>query len=417
LLGAGLVCPSYTSPTIGADTVKVLLVSDFLPPVVGGLEAHVAGLAEAFAQQRHDVQIATLTDDPVVPVGVRVHSIRSASRFIRHERTERPFPTPLPEPGAHGALRRIVAEFRPDVVHGHGWLAASLPGRMSAPLVMSAHDYGLICQRRTLLEHGVDVCSGPAPRKCVACGAATYGRPRSALMTVATTAGRALLRARRVLAVSTAVQQAIAPHLRMPVEVVSNFVVPVVPAEPLPPSVPDGSFVLYAGDPGRHKGVHDLLQAWAQVSADPGIHDPRLLLALTSPLRGPLPPGVTAAYLTPGQMVSAWQRASISVVPSRWPDPCPTVVLEAMRAGVPVIASRSGGIPDLLDDGVEGVLVPPGRPPALARAIAGLLADPDRAAVMGAAGRRRATQYTASKISAQILRVYGDVLREAPVGR
>jgi glycogen synthase len=401
--------------------LKVLLVSDFLPPVVGGLESHVAGLAVAFAAQRHDVQIATLTNNPVMPVGVTVHSIRSASRFIRHDRPERPFPTPLPEPGAHGALRSIVKEFRPDVVHGHGWLAASLPRRMSAPLVMSAHDYGLVCQRRTLLQNGVDTCSGPAPRKCIACGAGAYGRPRSALMTVATTAGRGLLRARRVLAVSTAVEQAIAPHLRMPVEVVSNFVVAPARPEPLPPAVPDGNFVLYAGDPGHHKGIDDLLQAWAQVRADATADEPRLVLALTSPrpspLTRPLPAGVTAVTLTRGQMTSAWQRASLAVVPSRWPDPCPTVVLEAMQAGVAVVASSAGGIPDLMDDGVEGVLVPPGRPSALARAIGELLADPDRAAAMGAAGRRRAKQYTASKISAQILRVYGDVLREASVGR
>ena len=59
------------------------------------------------------------------------------------------------------------------------------------------------------------------------------------------------------------------------------------------------------------------------------------------------------------------QTASVVAVPSIVPDCCPTVILEAMALARPVVAAASGGIVDLVDDGVTGLLVPPGDPDAL----------------------------------------------------
>ncbi len=67
----------------------------------------------------------------------------------------------------------------------------------------------------------------------------------------------------------------------------------------------------------------------------------------------------------------------------------PLALMESMDAGVPVVATRVGGSPDLIEDGVQGLLVPPRDPEALAAAIAGLLADPDLAREMGRRGRER----------------------------
>jgi glycosyltransferase involved in cell wall biosynthesis len=68
-------------------------------------------------------------------------------------------------------------------------------------------------------------------------------------------------------------------------------------------------------------------------------------------------------------------------------------VVEAMAAGRPVVATRVAAIPELIDDGVEGLLVPPRAAPALAAALESLLTDPARARAMGAAGRVRARRY------------------------
>ena len=80
--------------------------------------------------------------------------------------------------------------------------------------------------------------------------------------------------------------------------------------------------------------------------------------------------------------------AEVCVVPSVWEEAFGLAVVEAMALGKPVVASRVGGIPELIRDGVDGVLVPPGDAPALSRALARLLADPLSARRIGRAARQ-----------------------------
>lgn len=89
-------------------------------------------------------------------------------------------------------------------------------------------------------------------------------------------------------------------------------------------------------------------------------------------------------------------------------DAFPTVLLEAMAAGLPVIASRVGGIPEIVDDGITGVLVPPGDPNALARAIAGTLAR-DTTTMRAAARRRAERQFSIDAWIARLEQVYDEV--------
>jgi glycosyltransferase involved in cell wall biosynthesis len=80
--------------------------------------------------------------------------------------------------------------------------------------------------------------------------------------------------------------------------------------------------------------------------------------------------------------------ASISVLPS-WSEGLSNTVLESMAAGVPVVATRVGGNPELIEDGVHGLLVPPRDVKNLTQAICALLREPGRARALGEAGRAR----------------------------
>jgi len=73
-------------------------------------------------------------------------------------------------------------------------------------------------------------------------------------------------------------------------------------------------------------------------------------------------------------------------------EPLGIVNLEAMACETAVVASAVGGIPEVVEDGVTGLLVPPADPEALATAVNELVADPERARQMGVAGRRRAVE-------------------------
>lgn len=80
--------------------------------------------------------------------------------------------------------------------------------------------------------------------------------------------------------------------------------------------------------------------------------------------------------------------------------------------GRPVVASRVGGIPDVVDDGVTGVLVPPRDPGALARALQRLVDDPEAARAMGRAGRARyERQFTMERVAREVEQVYEEVAR------
>jgi glycosyltransferase involved in cell wall biosynthesis len=85
----------------------------------------------------------------------------------------------------------------------------------------------------------------------------------------------------------------------------------------------------------------------------------------------------------------------------------PIVVLEAMAAGRPVVASAVGGTPELVGDGVTGLLVPPADPERLAEALGSLLADPARARALGEAGRERVRrEFSLQRSTARVLDLY-----------
>ena len=87
------------------------------------------------------------------------------------------------------------------------------------------------------------------------------------------------------------------------------------------------------------------------------------------------------------------------------------VLVEALALGVPVVATRVGGIPSVLDGGRYGVLVPPDDPPALAQALIGLLSDPGRRATLGQAGRARAAEFTVEVMTTRLADLYRSLAR------
>jgi glycosyltransferase involved in cell wall biosynthesis len=88
------------------------------------------------------------------------------------------------------------------------------------------------------------------------------------------------------------------------------------------------------------------------------------------------------------------------------------VLVMAMALGKPIVASRVGGVPELLGQGEAGLLVPPADPRALADAICTLLVDPVRAKTLGEAGRRRAPAYSANAMVQALARLYREVLAD-----
>jgi phosphatidylinositol alpha-mannosyltransferase len=105
-----------------------------------------------------------------------------------------------------------------------------------------------------------------------------------------------------------------------------------------------------------------------------------------------------------------YRSADVFCAPSAGFESFGIVLLEAMAAGVPVVASDIVGYRTVLDDDVQGMLTPPRQPEKLAQAIVGLLQDPTRRERMGRAGRAKVGAYAWSRVAGQILDFYRQVI-------
>ncbi len=181
--------------------------------------------------------------------------------------------------------------------------------------------------------------------------------------------------------------------------------------------------VLFAGQMIFQKGPQDLLRAWALLPAvlresaelvmvgddlqHHGRHR-RDMIGLAALL------GVRADL--PGfeeNMPARLARSDIAVVPSHV-EPLGNATLEAMASGMPVIGSRVGGIPEMIDDGVTGLLVSPGDPADLARKLEALLANASLRRAMGDAGYRRCVdRFSLDAHVTHVTRVYQNLLEPA----
>lgn len=403
--------------------MRILMLTELYPPYIGGTEEHVRNLSRGLAQRGHSVAVATV-GPPDWPVrddddGVRVYRMRSMLQMApRLMASGRPYAPPAPDPALVRSLRKIVRDEQPDVVHAHNWLVHSyvpLKRRAGPRLVLTLHDFGaMVCAKRNLMYRG-EPCDGPGFTKCLRCAGRHYGPAKGMLITLGNWASQGALR--RAVDMVVPVSEAVAganqlESLGLAYRVIPNFVPDDVaqttsPLDPRLGSLPDEPFWLFVGPLSRDKGVHLLVQAYRGLKKPP----PLVLIGRRTGDELPdLPRGVRLLVDVPhAAVMTAWRGAALGFVPSLLPDSCPTVALEAMACGVPVVASRIGGLPELVVDGESGILFEPGDETGLRAAMATLLADEDARRAMGAAAARRAPSYMASSIVPRVEALYAEM--------
>jgi glycosyltransferase involved in cell wall biosynthesis len=413
--------------------MRILLLAQFFPPDIGGEERHVLNLANTLAKRGHQVAVATqrmvdVPDTETLASGVRVHRFATlAMRFPGVYSTSRTHHPPLPDPLGVRELSRIVRQERPQVVHAHNWIVNSAVAlrRFSSPgsrfgLVLTLHDFSHVCATKRLMRMG-SVCAGPALSRCPRCVTAHYGLATGPLTATAT----ALMRPWKTRAIDhiVCVSNAVASGNRIPpgpdASVIPNFVLDEVVldrdddtadgrAGVIPPGLPSVEFLLFVGELSRDKGLPVLLRAYESL----GRERPPLLLAgrRTPDTPEQLPDGAVMYEQWPhDHVMAAFRRCLFAVLPSTCLDACPTTVLEAMASGRPVVATTTGGIVDMIADGENGLLVPPGDEGKLAAAMVRLLTDTDLRARLAAGAREGVRRFTASAVAERLEAVYARV--------
>jgi len=390
---------------------RVLLVSDAYAPMIGGAERATASVAANLQAREHAVAVATawqpgLPEREVVD-GVDVHRIRDLTARMQwiSEDPRKHVPPPFPDVEATLRFRRLVKEFRPDVIHSYGWLTYSCAtsiARGRVPLVLSIQDYGNFCAVRTMLHMDREPCSGPAARKCLACAARHYGAVKGTVAVAGVLGSRRMLTraAGALLSNSEYTHSAAWNHLlgrgaRIAHGSAADLVMPPLgdgaldapPDHELLARLPD-RYILFVGALRRMKGLPELLEAYGRLTSPPA-----LVLVGTPEIDTPgrFPPGVVAlGPVGHATVMGAWDRAVFGVFPSASPEPFGLVVHEAMSRGRAAIGTTPGGHAEMIVDGETGLLVPHGDVDALTRAMRRLLDDPALCERLGEAGRRRA---------------------------
>ena len=293
-------------------------------------------------------------------------------------------------------FRRLLADFRPDIVHVHGIHRQLSPSilfearRAHIPVVQTLHDYHPLCASDDLLRAGRELCDPPSCTRlntlpCVASRCVRGSTSASALSAAELWWRRWVLGYARLVDLFIAPSQYMADAVRRggwarpPLVVVPNAVAST-------PASPPGDYFLFSGRLAREKGIGTLIAAAQRAGVS-------LKVAGEGPLRdgiGSAPTGVEFLGRVSGDEVQRLLHGCrAAVVPSEWPENAPMAVLEAMAASRAVVASSVGGIPELIVDGREGLLVPPGDVAALAGALEDLSAHRKLAERLGRAGRQR----------------------------
>ncbi|NLF01691.1 MAG: glycosyltransferase family 4 protein [Anaerolineales bacterium] len=371
-------------------------------------------VVEAFAMQHLRNEPATYAAD--FAPGVDYRALSGAARLAAAARV-------IWNPEAGRRIGRALDAFRPDVVHVlniyHQISPAVLPPitRRSIPIVQTLNDYKLICPNYLLYTD-----DGP----CTRCRGGQYAHALGHRCMQGSRAWSALAALEMTLHKAARVYERhvaafIAPS-RFVQRTAESFGVPAGQLVHIPyflfpgdftPTGGEGSYAAYVGRLSREKGLGTLVAAMRHASEVP------LVLVGEGPLRPELEALATrwglsnvrfSGYQSGPALTRALSEARFSVLPSEWHEVFGQTITESFAVARPVVATRMGGIPELIDEGLDGSLVEPRAAEALAERLRALWLAPARAAEMGQAGRRKvAARYDDEAHYARLMALYREV--------
>lgn len=365
--------------------MRVALVCPYDWSAPGGVQVHVRELHERLRARGHQTIVIAPSSRPVDDPGVRVVG---TPVLIAYNLSNAPID---PRPWHVGAVRAELRAFGPDVVHAH------------EPLVPNTSMWAALAARAPVV--------------------ATFhsGADRSRLFDLA---APALRRVARRLAARIAVSERAAGFVRTripgPFTVVPNGIDVAAFAGAEPAELGPGRKLLFVGRLHPRKGFPFAVEAFRSLSGSRP--DLRLVVAgagADASAVERLPSGLRQRVALLGSVENRslppiHRACDVLVAPSVGGESFGVILIEAMAAGLPVVATRIPGYVEVVGDGVSGLLVRPRDATALAAATARILDDPALAARLSATAAEHARRYDWDVVTAEIEAVYRSVLGERP---
>lgn len=374
---------------------SILVVSNVFPPqVLGGAEVVAQRQAAALSRRGFEVSVlAGRLDGTAGSPGWTSLANEGGLRVFRFGLQPSGPETNFVSSDANEHFRQVLHAVRPDIVHFHNlpWLGAgllSIARSTGARSLVTLHDTWGFCLRQTRLRDGLEVCENFAECDvCLASVSGSYGE-RVPIRLRRDFVRWCLEHAEGLLFPSRSLRDSYA-RAGLPTQLfthVSNGVdLAAFPSQRREPH--NEVRFLCASSLEEHKGVrvlwdalHLLLQdrrlagRWSMVLAGDGSLAPELRARFEAgTLRAPV---VGVGNVSRQEMATLYARADVVVLASICPENEPVSLMEAIASGAAQIGTRIGGIPELIEEGRTGALVPPGDPAALAQAMRRLILDP-----------------------------------------
>ena len=363
--------------------MRIVLATQWFPPDTGGVSSHVRDLALKLVEKGHEVTVITRHGRGLE--GVDTVWLRRGD-YVR-------FPASL---AGSGELAKLLRELDPDVVHSHH---AFTPIPLMALATASSLEYPTILTNHSAYLNG-------------------YEHLLRALGSIALPIKALVSRADEIVAVSRAAAefiQAFAP--RRSVKVIPNGVdvekFNPRGATPLRDTLASEFIVLFVGRLVWRKGLLQLVKAIALLDDV----NATLIVVGEGPLRwraevlaetlGVRDRTVFLGRVRDSELPGIYRSADVVVVPSVYGESFGIVALEAMASGRPVVASRVGGLSEVVVDGETGILVQPGSPRSIAEALLALHQDRSLARKLGLNARRIVVErYSWKRLLSKLLETY-----------
>lgn len=389
--------------------MKILLISNFFPPhFIGGAEIIAHRQALALKTRGHEVRVLAGDNSrpqPGYPVLHETFDGMPITRVALQPVDFAPTGNNVAHPEVDDIFDALVDEWQPDVIHAHHLVGLSVGIIQRARargirVVLTLHDHWGFCINSIRMTDPSSLCVNATG--CSGCHASIHvgGHPlpqrmRQDYLRWQLSGVDCFISPSHYLA--EAYVGAGFDAARM--QVIANGIELDTYAKVARPAFEGRLRILFIGYMGEHKGVPTLLRALARMPPDrvevDFVGDGHLRNEYQQELRR-IAPDLRQRFWgrLPNDLIAERMSAAhVFVLPSICPENQPVTITEAMASGVPVVASRIGGIPELVADGVSGWLFEPGNDEDLARQLMTYINDPGLLDAHAAAGRSRIVDY------------------------
>jgi len=387
-----------------------LVVHKFPPSSMGGTEVYTRGLAQELSRRGHQVFVFYRCEGADITGEQQVWEEREGFRACRISRGFNAQIASAPSlfldtfysPTIERAFGRFLDEVRPDLVHFQHvmWLSyrlLALARERGLPTLLTLHDYWFLCGNSQLIWPDAQICRGKALGwNCARCAMARVESPLTRLLHPGIAAAfvvrdalvrRAALHADRLIAPARWLIREYV-NAGFPAErftyLENGIDVERIRSYPRQPSLDGPLRFTYLGSLAWQKGVHILAEAFRGVPPEKAVlrvyGDPAVFPDYAASLHQVADPANTSFEgAVPNEEVGrVLANTDVAVVPSVWYENSPVAIQEAFAAGVPVLASRIGALPEKVRDGVDGWLCPAGDVTAWREAVVSLAEHPER---------------------------------------